>query len=160
MKNFENKPREKSVRTQKNQKATNIQNPVQQNKISNKDDTNTFEKNSSSKIKLLTTKNKPFIKIELAEECVDKNEKVEFSNMNDLLMTEALLKIHSDYLYQLQNSLEKFKRNCNELREESLSDKIYSLKKNLIVEYVTCGDVARESNLREKLVRNIFHINC
>ena len=78
---------------------------------------NVSQKSSKSSIFHTLVRGLPIIKIELAvEKETDVEEKFNSTKMVDLLMTEALLNIHTLDLFELQNAIDDFKSRCNEFR--------------------------------------------
>ena len=92
------------------------------------------------------------IKIESNEK--EKTNNFEFTTMDDLCMTEAVLDIYKHDLIEIQKEIDDFKTNCNEFRNTNISSKNYEQKKSLIIEYIKCQNETDKNEWRKKLVRD------
>ena len=91
------------------------------------------------------------IKIESDEEETNNLNKFEFTTMDDLIMTEAVLNIYKHNLNDIKKEIDELKTNCNEFRSESISGINYERKKTFIIEYIKCQNETDKKRLEREI---------
>ena len=120
------------------------------------------EASSESNLSLSTTidasQNMPKIKIEMAEDNSNTRNRFEFTNVNDLIVTEILLDSFMRDLCQWQKDIDDFKEKNVEFKREAKCKDVYEQVRHLMLDYIKCDNNRGDKEaLKEKLVNKVIY---
>ena len=126
---------------------------------SNSSSSSSSSNNLSMSTTIDTSQNMPKIKIEMAEDYSNTRNRFEFTNVNDLIVTEILLDSFMRDLSQWQKDIDDFKEKNVEFKREAKCRDVYEQMRHLMLDYIKC-DTGRgdKESLKEKLVNKVIYL--